>query len=301
VFDRLTILEDLVDCRGAVVAPRGTVISPEAIEEAAETAPQHPRARLSETPIADDLGASFAVGAYEPLFGRRGAREAVERTLLTVELPLPLVDELRAMREELPDQYRHALLTAAVSVRILRTAVGSSRTLTELAAAALLHDVGMRQIPARMLAHRDRLSLEQVHRIAAHPLLGAYHLASVLGHHPAVAAARCHHWRCGQGYPGLASAPARSIEVIAIASAFCALTQPRPYRSSPFDARGAVDVLVRETVTGHADPTTVRLLVHALRGGDGSPVAIRFGISREGHAPRVNGHSPVAAPARSPL
>ncbi len=299
MFDRLTLLEDLVDCRGTTIAPRGAVISPQTIEEAAEAVPQHPRARLSETPVARDLEVAFAVPAYEPLFGRSGAREAVERTVNAVELPDPLVEELLAMRAEQPEVYRHSLLTAAVAVRILRTAAGSSRTLTELAAAALLHDLGMRQLPARLLASRDRLSMEQVHRIAAHPLLGAYHLASLLGHHPAVAAARCHHWRCGQGYPALSGPPPRSIEVIAIASAFCALTQPRPYRSSPFDARGAVDVLVRETVTGHADPTTVRLLVHALRGGGGSPVGLRFGGSRNGHAPSSNGHIPVAAPVRS--
>lgn len=301
MFDRLTLQDDLVDCRGALLAPRGAVVSPETIEEAAEAAPRHAHARLCETPVAGDLEVAFEVPQYAPLFERCGAREAVERTVLGVELPTPLVDELLAMREAQPELYRHAVLTTAVAVRILRTAAGSSRTITELAAAALLHDLGMRQLPARLLANRDRLSLEQIHRIAAHPLLGAYHLASVLGHHPAVAAARSHHWRCGQGYPGLSGPPARSIEVIAVASAFCALTQPRPYRSSPFDARGAVDVLVRETVTGHADPTTVRLLVHALRGGDGNPVGLRFGVSRHGHAPRVNGHSPVAAPARSPV
>lgn len=301
MFDRLTLLEDLVDCRGALIAPRGTVVSPETIEEAADAAPQHPRVRLSETPVAQDLELPLSVPTYAPLFERDGAREAVERTVLAVELPAPLVEELLALRQARPELYRHALLTMAVSVRILRTAAGSSRTLTELAAAALLHDVGMRQIPARILASRDRLSMEQVHTIAAHPLLGAYHLASVLGHHPAVGAARSHHWRCGQGYPGLSGSPARSIEVISIASAFCALTQPRPYRSSPFDARGAVDVLVRETVTGHADPTTVRLLVHALRGGGGNPVGLRFGVSRQGHVPQVNGHSPVEAPPRSPL
>jgi hypothetical protein len=299
VFDRLTLPEDLVDCRGKVLAPRGLVVSPEAIEEAAEAAPPLPRWRLAETPLAGGLGAPLELPAYQPLFGRQEARDVVERTLLSIELPEALVDELLSMRGEQPALYLHAVLTAAVSVRVLRAAVGSGRTLSELAAAALLHDLGMRQLSGRLLAHRDRLSLEQVHRIASHPLLGAYHLARVLGHHPAVAAARCHHWRCGQGYPGLAAAPPRSIEVLAVASAFCALTQPRPYRSGAFDARGAVDVLVRESITGHADANTVKLLVHALRGGGGDPRGLRFGTSRDGHGPMVNGHSPVEAPARS--
>ncbi len=299
MFDRLTLLEDLVDCRGEVLAPRGMVVSPEAIEEAGEHAPHLPRSKLSETALAADLELPFESRVYEPLFGRDGAREAVEGTLRSIDLPEPLVDELLAARREQPVLYRHALLTAAVGVRVLLTAVGQGRTLTDLAAAALLHDLGMRQLSPRLLAHHDRLSVEQVNRIAAHPLLGAYHLARLLGHHPAVAAARSHHWRCGQGYPGLAGPPARAIEVIAVASAFCALTQPRPYRSGAYDARGAVDVLVRETVTGHADANTVKLLVHALRGGTGDPRGVRFGTSRDGHGPSENGHAPVDAPQRS--
>jgi HD-GYP domain-containing protein (c-di-GMP phosphodiesterase class II) len=277
------------------------VVSPEAIEEAAEHAPPLARRRLSETGIAVDLDLPFANPVYEPLFGRRGAREAVEGALRSIALPEPLVDELLAARREQPLVYRHAVLTAAVGVRVLLTAVGPGRTLNDLAGAALLHDLGMRQVPVRLLSHHDRLSAEQVHRIAAHPLLGAYHLASVIGHHPAVAAARSHHWRCGQGYPGLSGPPPRAIEVIAVASAFCALTQPRPYRSGAFDARGAVDVLVRETVTGHADANTVKLLVHALRGGGGDARGVRFGTSRDGHGPAQNGHSPVEPPQRSQI
>ncbi|HET6414077.1 MAG TPA: HD domain-containing phosphohydrolase [Anaeromyxobacter sp.] len=301
MFDRLTLQDDLVDCRGRVIAPRGQVISPEAIEEATGRAPDLPRRPLSATVLAADLELPFESPVYQPLFGRRGAREAVEGILLAVELPEPLIEELVTSRAEQPGVYRHALLTAAVGVRVLLTAVGPGRTLTDMAAAALLHDLGMRQLPARLFAHRDRLSVEQVERIAAHPLLGAYHVATALGRHPAVAAARSHHWRCGQGYPGLAHPPARAVEVISVASAFCALTQPRPYRSAAFDARGAVDVLVGETMTRHADVNTVKLLVHALRGGSGDPRRVTFGTSREGHGPPRNAHVPVSAPQRSPV
>jgi hypothetical protein len=299
VFDRLTLSDDLVDCRGRVLAPRGTVISPQSIAEAAGDAPPLPRRALGETAVAADVGAALEVRAYRPLFGQDGAREAVERTLLAVELPERLVDELLATRQDHPTLYRHGILTAAVGVRVLHAAVSQARVLSDLAAAALLHDLGMRHMPARLLAHRERLSADQVHRIATHPLLGAYHLATVMGHHPAVAAAQCHHWRCGQGYPGLTAAPSRSVEVIAVASAFCALTQPRPYRSSAFDMRGAADVLVQEASAGHADANTVRLLVHALRGGTGDPRGVRFGGSRDGHAPEENNHNRVEVPARS--
>jgi len=299
VFDRITLAEDMVDCRGVVLAPRGKVISPQAIAEAAERARPTPRRRLGETAVAADVGAIFEISAYRPLFGRAGAREAVEGTLRSVELPEVLLDELLATRRDQPFLYRHGILTAAVGVRVLQAAVSRARALSDLAAAALLHDLGMRQVPVRLLSHGDELSAEQAQRVAAHPLLGAYHLAGVLGHHPGVTAAQCHHWRCGQGYPRLAAAPSRSVEVIAVASAFCALTQPRPYRTGAYDVRGGVDVLVQEAAAGHADPSTVRLLVHALRGGTGDPRSVRFGSARDGHAPEENRHRQLGAWPRS--
>jgi len=43
----------------------------------------------------------------------------------------------------------------------------------------------------------------------------------------------------------------------------------------------------------------VRLLIHALRGGQGDPRAVRFGASRGGQVPEVNRHTAVAAPPAS--
>jgi len=299
MFDRLILAEDLVDCRGTLLGKRGLVVSPQAIAEAARRAPPAPLRSLGETRLAADVALPLEASVYRHLFGRAGAREAVERALLAVRLPEVLFEELLEARRERPAQHQHAFATAAVVLRLLLAAVGETRAMPELAAAALLHDIGMRQLPPRLLFYRERLPVEEAHRIAAHPLLGAYHLACVLGSHPAVNAAKSHHWRCGQGYPGLSAPPARAIEVLAVASAFTALTQPRPFRSSAFDPRGAADVLVEEAATGHADGSSVKLLVHALRGGEGDLRSVQFGVLREGHAPEVNHHTPVEAPPRS--
>lgn len=299
MFDRLTLATDLLDCRGAVLRPRGFVVSPEAIAEAAQHAPALPRRRLEETALRGDVCEPLDAPAYAALFRRDGARDVVARVIRSAALPDPLHDELLAIRRDAPALHRHAFATAAVAVRMLLTAVGEARALPDLASAALLHDLGMRHVPPGVAVTGDPLERHEVDRIAAHPLLGAIHLALVLGSHPAVAAARSHHWRCGQGYPGLAGPPSRSIEVIAVASAFSALTQPRPYRSAAYDARGATDVLVEEAVSKQCDGNTVKLLVHALRGGGGDPRTVRFGIPRDGHGPEQNRHSPVVPPARS--
>lgn len=301
MFDRLILAEELVDCRGEVLAPRGAVLSPDAISEAAARAPELPRRALGETPLAADVEVPLGEHAYRHLFDSEATRGAVRDLLLAIQLPDSLFEELLALRRTASPIHLHAFAAAAVTARMLMAVVGPVRAVPELAAAALLHDVGMRHVPARLSRLRERLGRDEAVRVAAHPLLGAYHLACALGAHPAVHAALGHHWRCGQGYPTLRSPPSRSMEVISVASAFAALTQPRPFRSAAYDARGAGDVLVAEAAAGQADMNTVRLLVHTLRGGAGDLRSVRFGHERAGHAPDVNRHVHVTAPARSPV
>jgi HD-GYP domain-containing protein (c-di-GMP phosphodiesterase class II) len=277
------------------------VLSSESIAEAAARARPAPARPLAETELAADVDVPLGEHAYAALFGRDGARDAVRAALLAVRLPEVLFDELLALRRAGSAIHAHAFATSAVAIRMLLGVVGAARGIADLAAAALLHDLGMRHVPRRLGKLRERLGEDEALRVAAHPILGAYHLACVLGPHAAVSSALAHHWRCGQGYPALRSPPTRSMEVVSVASAFAALTQPRPFRSGAYDARGAADVLVREAAAGLADATTVKLLVHALRGGEGDPRTVRFGHERVGHGPDVNRHVHVTAPARSPV
>ncbi len=299
MFDRITLAQDLLDCRGGLLGHKGLVVSPDAIDEAAAAARPGPALPLSETAVAEDLHLPMGEPAYRHLFRGPGVQASVARTILAIALPEALYAELAAVKAADPGRYRHGLATAALAAGVLHAAVGEARSLPDLAAAALLHDLGMRHLPPRLARSTDWLRPEEAHEVSAHPLLGAWHLARALGRHPAVEAALSHHWRMGQGYPRLSRPPPRSLEVVAVASAFAALTQPRPFRSEPFDARGAVDLLVAEAAAGLADPTSVKLLVHALRGGEGEARLLRFGRERHGHAPVVNRHSPIAAPARS--
>ncbi len=301
MFDRVVLAQDLVDCRGQPLGKKGLVVSPESIAEAEAKAPQVPRRLLSESFVAQDLHVPLADPPYRHFFRGPGVQGAVARALLSIRLPSILYDELLSVKLADPSRYRHALCAAAVAARMLTAAVGEARALPDLAAAALLHDIGMRHLAGRLSRNTDPLERGEASEIAAHPLLGAFHLATVLGPHPAVEAALTHHWRNGQGYPQLPSPPSRSMEVIAVASTFAALTQPRPFRSEPFDPRGAADLLIAEAQAGRADANTVKLLVHTLRGAQGEVRTVRFGRERHGHAPVVNRHTPIEGPERSPL
>jgi HD-GYP domain-containing protein (c-di-GMP phosphodiesterase class II) len=298
MFDRVKLRRDLTDCGGMVLARAGTVISVESIAEAAASSRPGHGLPLADTFLTDDLGDVLQDAMLGHFLRTDEVRTAVRKVVEAAKLPLPLVEELAAAKLGDAVRYRHALATAVVTARMILAAAGTARSSPQIAAAALLHDIGMRHVPPRVLRTPEALRGEDVAEIAQHPILGAYQLARELGDHPAVEAALAHHWRDGQGYPDLPNPPSPSTDVVAVASAFVALTHARAYRSEPYESRSAVDILVGEAASGHADPFAVKLLVHALRGGDGPVNGLRFARSRQGISPTVNRHTRIAPPAR---
>lgn len=298
MFDRVKLRRELTDCGGRVLAPAGAVISVEAIAEAAAAARPASCLPVADTFLVDDLADVLREPAFAHFFRTAEVQGAVRRALESAQLPLSLVEEMAAAKLGDPVRYRHALGSAVVTARMILAAAGTARALPQIVVAALLHDIGMRHVPPRVLRMPDSLHGEDAIEIAQHPLLGAFHLARALGDHPAVEAALAHHWRDGQGYPDLPDPPSPGTDVVAVASAFTALTHTRAYRSEPYEARGAVDILVGEAASGHADPFAVKLLVHAMRGGTGPVNGLRFARSRQGVAPVVNRHTRIAPPAR---
>jgi hypothetical protein len=298
MLDRVVLARDLMDVRGAPLGVRGQVVSVESLDGARRAGPPAPLKRLSQTNLADDLHLPFADSAYRHFFRSAQVQGSVARAILAVSLPPVLFEELQGLKLVDPDRYRHALSTAAVTARMLIVAVGDAPALPDLVAAGLLHDLGMRHVSACLGGNGDPLRPEQVRELAAHPLLGAWHLSRVLGRHPAVDAALAHHWRGGRGYPTLPRRPSHAVDAVAVASAFAALTQARAFRSRPYDARGAADVLISEANAGMVGLDTVRLLVHALRGGRGDVRNVRLGRARPGHSPDVNSYTSVALAPR---
>jgi len=294
MLEQITLERDLCDCRGQLLAQRGGTLSARDVPEAAAAADPGPTRSLAEALPVEHVREPMAEPPYRHLFRLLGVQADVERVLLSAEIPDPVAEEIQALRDRDWARYRHGVATAAVATRMLLAAVGEARALPELGAAALLHDIGMCHVPSPTARSGNALGRAEVREVAAHPLLGAYHLASLLGRHPAVDAALGHHWRRGTGYPRLLAPPPRSVEVIAVASAFVAMTQPRHFRSAPYDARGAADVMIAEAQAGEADGESVQLLVHVLRGARGNVHQVQFARQRQGHEPADNRHTLVA-------
>ena len=203
--------------QGLKIVEQGAAIN----ERLSERLLQHQLA----TPLQDSLGVERAVTGSrlravadtllveQPLFARMASNANTRRLLLdTLEalpLPAPIAFQLTLAYEMHPELFRHAVATAFTAAWLGMGPMVSRHDLSMLAAAGLLHDLGMLHVDPVLLQPTALLKREQRRQLYAHPLVSALLMQR---HHEfsreAVRAVREHHEALdGSGYPGhLASA-----------------------------------------------------------------------------------------------
>jgi HD-GYP domain-containing protein (c-di-GMP phosphodiesterase class II) len=131
--------------------------------------------------------------------------------------------------------------------------------------AAFVHDVGRVAVPVRIWQKPGALTADDWERVRLHP----YHAERVLCRSPFLAqlvpVASAHHERLdGSGYHRgvAASALTPAARVLAVADAYCAMTQPRPHRRA-MEPKQAAATLAAEARAGRLDPDAVKAVVEA--------------------------------------
>ena len=170
----------------------------------------------------------------QPLFARMVARPADRSLLLdlieTVPLPAPVALQLTVARDIHPDQYRYFVATALTAAWLGQDGMAARYDLSMLAAAGLLHDLGMLHIDPVLLDPKQPIRGAQRRQLYAHPLVSALLLER---HHEypkeLIRAVREHHGALdGSGYPGALAGDAISPwgRVLSLAKTVAALAKP---------------------------------------------------------------------------
>jgi putative nucleotidyltransferase with HDIG domain len=127
----------------------------------------------------------------------------------------------------------HSESVAALSCSVGRALGLGARALELLELAAAVHDVGKLSVPPEILTKPGELDEEEWRAVREHPAAGAALLESCGAQTEVVSIVRSHHERWdGGGYPDRLAGDAIPIgaRIIAVADAFCAMVESRPYR-----------------------------------------------------------------------
>jgi HD-GYP domain-containing protein (c-di-GMP phosphodiesterase class II) len=141
----------------------------------------------------------------------------------------------------------HASNVAVLSVRVGAALDLSERDLQTLEFAAVLHDVGKLEVPASIIAKPTTLDDDEWASMRRHPVEGARILAPFVS--PEVLAiVRSHHERWdGAGYPDRLEGERIPLgaRIVAVADAFCAMIEPRPYRAPRSTGAACAELLAQ--------------------------------------------------------
>ena len=151
-------------------------------------------------------------------------------------------------------QFRHSIRVGCLAVDFARALTNDEALMFRIGAAAVLHDVGKRDVPPEVLRCPGRLEGEMLEAMRRHPELGARLLMQMPDADPlAVAIAFGHHRRGDhEGYPEAVHRAELSAatRIIKICDVYEALTSKRPYKPG-MPPRRAFRVMI--AMEGHFD------------------------------------------------
>jgi hypothetical protein len=221
---------------------------------------------------------SKLVVLYRALLGEDGGnpikrRYLVRKIIRTVQalVDICLAEDhtllgLAAVKEA-DDYPAHHAANTAVLAMVLGEKLGLAKVdLADVGLAGLFHDVGMRVVPAALLARRGPLVARERRLVEEHPLHGVAFLLrephftrSVLRR--IVVAFEHHRGPRAGGYPELLPPPHLFSRIVAIAAGYDALTTPRPWRR-PFLPDEALGIMLARPE--QFDTRLVKVFVNAL-------------------------------------
>src|SRR5690348_10581887 len=142
----------------------------------------------------------------------------------------------------------HSRSVAEISVRVGRELGLGKQELALLELAAAVHDLGKLAVPAEIIAKAGALDESEWTAMHKHPAAGADLLGPCDAPAEVLEIVRSHHERWdGAGYPDGLRGPEIPLgaRILAVADAYCAMIEARPYRASRRPAAARAELLAQ--------------------------------------------------------
>lgn len=280
----------------------GSMLSHEAFQEVRLKHPPLPPSYsplLQHGSVFNDLQDMMGQPPYSTIYGDTGDREAVLALLASSRVQPIVLDSLDYFRRVDLNTYRHALMVFALSLLLARHLAIPGRDLEqEILSAGPTHDLGKICVPLPILRKSAPITVSERRHLEHHTVAGFALLVWNSGNEHAHAAqiARDHHERSnGTGYPGGKKLNDILVEVIAACDIYDALTSPRPYRSTSFDNRTALEELTDLTDKNYLSGEIIQLLVALNRSDRPRADTCIVSLERRGTPPAENNYGVTVA------
>lgn len=253
---------------------------------------------IKDTWLMKDLIKTFKDKRYTNILYPPETNQKIIRSISRIKMPEEILAELAYMKKLTPYTYRHVMVIAILSAKVSFDYSQRSHYLPELAMMlSLFHDLGKSRIPMDILDKPTPVTMHEREVLSSHPLIGYVLLHYYFGKNYKKYAFSSfqHHERLdGSGYPLGIKTLNKYSKLIGVVDALDALISERPYRTSPFSLRAAIDLLLDEAEKGKFHKGLVRTLIAysrreipsaklviAERGRDQAPAGNSYGITAE--------------------
>lgn len=193
---------------------------------------------------------------------------------------------LEQLREKQRTTYRHSIHVAGLAIQIGCVYGLSDMRLLDMAAGALLHDIGKLKIPDSIIHSTSFLLPEERELIQMHPLYSYDMIASCKIEHPLIVELIClmHHYKLNlTGYPSRDDFPAeidssripKEVQIVSVADMYDAMVSPRSYKE-PFNGTFALQNLYTDVKRNELDLKIVSCLDRLF---ENSSIVFQLGIN----------------------
>jgi HD-GYP domain-containing protein (c-di-GMP phosphodiesterase class II) len=261
-------------------------------------------ALLKHGSIFNDLQDLIATPPYRTIYSDVTDRNAVLARITSTRVNPMVLESLDYFRRVDLNTYRHALMVFALSILLARHLSIPDRGLEqEILSAGPTHDMGKICVPVPILSKSTPLTKTERRQLEHHAAAGFGLLAWHNGDadSPAARIARDHHERSnGTGYPRGIKLNDILVEIIAACDIYDALISPRPYRTTSFDNRTALEELTELAGKNYLRGEIIQMLIALNRKSRPTPKACVVSLERRGTPPADNYYGVTVADNAQP-
>jgi HD-GYP domain-containing protein (c-di-GMP phosphodiesterase class II) len=248
---KLTLQHPIHTLDNQLLLPPGTFLTKETLDALISSNrpysyPTHPL--LLHASVKEDCLNFLSNPPYDVIFSDKNEINDLFDILEAVHLSVPILQSLDYFKQHDFYTYAHILMVFALSTLLAKDLIPDYQECIQLSATGPTHDIGKICVPLHILRKttpltRTERGFIEHHAAAGYVLLTCYYKDI----QPlACRVALDHHERKdGSGYPRGIILQDPLVEIIAVSDSYDALIIPRPYRSTAYDNRAALEEVTK--------------------------------------------------------